>query len=195
MTTHLREFENTLSAIEDQANQFKMLQDCRDSQSTSFSTAAPCFNLANNKASLTRTGSEYTLNSPTVTAYNILHAIPRRKVDGTDGASTDAPVSYQDLLNTISVTGYSSNTAMFDVFKQDVLDLNNSLGNSANFLPDIDGEYKSVRELRGELDNKMREIYNPDNQDPYILNNQSVYMTLSWTILATSVLYYLFVKL
>ena len=56
-------------------------------------------------------------------------------------------------------------------------------------------KHNKIKSLRKDLDNKVNELRNtekPDNQQMY---DNSVYMTLTWTVLATSVLYYLFVKL
>jgi hypothetical protein len=92
-------------------------------------------------------------------------------------------------------TGYVADITKLTAFKQDIADLSGGLNRATDFNSNIKDKYKTINELRSELDNKMRDIYNPEDQDPYILHNQSVYMTLSWTILATSVLYYLFVKL
>ena len=56
----------------------------------------------------------------------------------------------------------------------------------------IPNKQKQIRELRNKLDNRMREIYHPEDSDIYIDHRSSVYMSLAWTAIATSVLYYLF---
>ena len=56
-------------------------------------------------------------------------------------------------------------------------------------------KHNEVKALRKDLDNKVNELRNTEKTDNQILHDNSVYVTLTWTVLATSVLYYLFVKL
>jgi hypothetical protein len=56
-------------------------------------------------------------------------------------------------------------------------------------------KHSEVKKLRNELDQKMREIYEADDTDIQIMDNSSSYITLTWTVLAISLLYYLFRKL
>jgi len=55
-------------------------------------------------------------------------------------------------------------------------------------------KHKEVKELRNELDNKMRELYG-EKGDPDLNLDSSVYSTMLFTIMTTSLLYYLFVKM
>lgn len=87
----------------------------------------------------------------------------------------------------------------FSVFEQDFKDLsgNSSFGvqgilDNKHVLP---AQYKQVKELRNDLDNKMRDILNQGETDVTRIHDSDVYMTFGWTLLATSVLYYLFSKL
>ena len=59
-------------------------------------------------------------------------------------------------------------------------------------------DYNLLKEKRNELDMKMKEILGTENS--ILFENQnyidsSVYTTLLWTVLATSCLYYLFIKI
>jgi predicted carbohydrate-binding protein with CBM5 and CBM33 domain len=60
---------------------------------------------------------------------------------------------------------------------------------------DLLDKHNEVKALRKDLDNKVNELRNTEKTDNQILHDNSVYVTLTWTVLATSVLYYLFVKL
>ena len=59
-------------------------------------------------------------------------------------------------------------------------------------------DYDDLKKKRQELDMKMKEILGTENS--ILFENQnymdsSVYTTLLWTVLATSCLYYLFIKI
>ena len=56
-------------------------------------------------------------------------------------------------------------------------------------------DHLDVKKKRKELDLKMRELYEQEKSDVQIMHDNSVYVTFAYTVLATSVLYYLFVKL
>ena len=60
---------------------------------------------------------------------------------------------------------------------------------------DLLDDHNKIKALRKDLDNKVNELRNTEKTDNQILHDNSVYVTLTWTVLATSVLYYLFVKL
>jgi len=55
--------------------------------------------------------------------------------------------------------------------------------------------HSNIKTKRNNLDMKMRELYENEYNDKQLLYDHSVYFTLAWTVLATSVLYYIFVKL
>lgn len=85
----------------------------------------------------------------------------------------------------------SYGSAPYSEFEKDLLDLKNGI-NAALDDKTIPNKQKQIRELRNKLDNRMREIYHPEDSDIYIDHRSSVYMSLAWTAIATSVLYYLF---
>lgn len=180
--TDLKKFRTKLNTIGTAEHTIQMLQDCKDSQGDNFLKTAPCFNLTDGKVMYM--GSEYT-KSPN-DAYSILHGIKQ---------SDPSSLSYKDLHDSAVVTGYNSSASMYDIFEQDVIDLSGSINDAGKFDNDLRTTYTNVKTLRDELDNKMREIYNPEFQDSHTSYDQSIYITLSWTIVASSVLYYLFVRL
>lgn len=82
-------------------------------------------------------------------------------------------------------------------FAQDLVDISNALISTdfSDYHPDQMSKYKSMKQKRKDLDNKMRELYANEYTDNQMMYDSSVYVNLAWTVLATSVLYYLFVKL
>lgn len=83
-----------------------------------------------------------------------------------------------------------------------ITNINNDITNSkystsTNNVNIINEKYKSVLEKRQRLDNKMRELYanSRSENDMQIQTDSAVYGALLWTVLATSLLYYVFVKL
>ena len=91
--------------------------------------------------------------------------------------------------------GFNGNIA---IFAQDLTDISAGLNVHSGFNIDHPAnviKYKTMKKKRKELDLKMRELYDQSNSDVNLLFDNSVYVNLAWTVLATSVLYYLFVKL
>ena len=84
-----------------------------------------------------------------------------------------------------------------DDFTQDLTDLSYALASNdfSDTHPDKVNQYRVMKRKRKELDNKMRELYENEYTDNQLMYDNSVYVNLAWTVLATSVLYYLFVKL
>lgn len=120
-------------------------------------------------------------------------------------------ITYEDLKNHINKISYDStvDTAFID----DYLDFRTSMGNiqldgnnNATYTSDVledtikpafeatKNTHKEVKELRNELDNKMRELYG-EKGDPDLNLDSSVYSTMLFTIMTTSLLYFLFVKM
>jgi hypothetical protein len=59
-------------------------------------------------------------------------------------------------------------------------------------------QYNSMLELRRNLDEKMRLLYNIDNKvstDKNLYSDSTVYSGIVWTVLASSIIYYMFSKL
>ena len=102
--------------------------------------------------------------------------------------------TFKDAYETFILDAYGANDA-YTIFAQDIVDLSGGLHGAFARSSEIPDKHKAIKLLRNELDNKMREIYNPELEDTHIMHDSNVYMTLAWTVLATSVLYYLFIKL
>jgi len=192
--TSLKSYETVLDNIIKKSDRIKMLEDCQNTQNGStFDENLSCFKLKG-KLTYKYSGNGYSLynNVDSTNAYNILNSITGT---GTADSSSGKLISYKNMFVPFANEGYNTNISDFSKFERDIIDLSGGLHRNNDFRKDIKNNYKTVNDLRSELDNKMRDIYNPEEEDPYLLHNQSIYLTLSWTILATSVLYYLFVKL
>uniref|UniRef100_A0A6C0CMJ1 Uncharacterized protein n=1 Tax=viral metagenome TaxID=1070528 RepID=A0A6C0CMJ1_9ZZZZ len=115
-----------------------------------------------------------------------------------DGGNFDYSVAcsngrtFSDMYGEFLDVAYSSNS--YPAFLQDIKDISGGL-QTALANTDIPDKHKDIVSLRNKLDNKMRDLYNPEMNDINIMHTSSVYSSLAWTILATSVLYYLFLKL
>jgi len=124
---------------------------------------------ANNKLNCT----DIELNKQTVTdAYD-------RIVESTNGAAVSG--SLYAVKNSISDTN--------DYVTNDVAD--------ATF-NDISAKHKNIMKLRGELDEKLKELYVTEDSLAYEQKRMfdgTVYTSLIWTVLATTTLFYVFKKL
>jgi hypothetical protein len=87
---------------------------------------------------------------------------------------------------------YGSNTDL----ATDAADLSNGINNYTDTDHDkLITDHVEIKRKRNELDQKMQDVYEADNTDMAIMDNSSSYITLTWTVLAISLLYYLFRKL
>lgn len=83
-----------------------------------------------------------------------------------------------------------------DELATDAADLSNGINNYTDTDHDkLVTDHEEIKRKRNELDQKMRDVYEADNTDMAIMDNSSSYITLTWTVLAISLLYYLFRKL
>lgn len=117
-------------------------------------------------------------------------------------------ISYGEIVTKKDIISNAVNTNFYN----DYLDFRTSLGDvhhnatgitdlSSNNLDDyitdmetVKANYKEMRKKRNALDNKMREIYG-ERGDVDLNLDSSVYSTMLFTILTTSLLYYLFRKM
>jgi hypothetical protein len=63
---------------------------------------------------------------------------------------------------------------------------------------DINAKHKNIRQLRGELDAKLKELHVTDDSLAYEQQRMfdgTIYTSLIWTVLATSALFYVFKKI
>ena len=64
--------------------------------------------------------------------------------------------------------------------------------------PEFDASYQQMTQLRSKLDLKLQELYNKQNSIPQLYSQQldsTVYSGILWTVLATTLIYYVFIKL
>ena len=108
-------------------------------------------------------------------------------------------IYFGNIWGNILVSAYNTNTGPHADFNlQDISDVQLSFANIANDQLASNAtlsQYRANKKKRTELDLKMQELYEFGENDRQIMFDNSVYTTLAWTVLATSVLYYLFVKL
>ena len=127
-----------------------------------------------------------------------LDACYKNNIDSFDfNTTTCADLSgstFKNAYETFILEAYEAEDA-YTIFAQDIVDLSGGLHGAFARSSEIPDKHKAIKALRNELDNKMRELYNPELEDTHIMHDSNVYMTLAWTVLATSVLYYLFIKL
>ena len=108
--------------------------------------------------------------------------------------TSDPKRSMNQIRQAINETQLSYDTNVD--LQQDVADLSNGINNYTNTdYVKLITDHKEIKRKRNELDQKMRDVYEADNTDMAIMDNSSSYITLTWTVLAISLLYYLFRKL
>lgn len=131
-----------------------------------------------------------------VSAYLTCYNDGKRGDDICDADTNTPHRSMNDIrqaINAATIT-YESKTK----FTQDVTDLSNGINDTATTDINYDQlvtDHEEIKRKRNELDQKMRDVYEADNTDMAIMDNSSSYITLTWTVLAISLLYYLFRKL
>jgi hypothetical protein len=126
------------------------------------------------------------------TCYKAMMEAGNYDVDFSCTNILDSP-TFQTAYGALLEKAYS-NASGNDTYSKDISDLQGGISKISNE-PDYMSDYKEVKDLHNKLDNQMREIYNPDMEDVHIMHSSTVYMSLAWTVLATSVLYFLFQKL
>ena len=103
-----------------------------------------------------------------------------------------------ELYKALGGTDVSGNiTAANNTELQNIIALNNALG-VVGTPAQFDASYNSIKLKRAQLDQKLQELYNVDNSIPQLYQSQldsTVYSGILWTVLATTLLYYVFIKL
>ena len=175
MTTKLNTFHTKLETIYDNDTLNKVLRECQVNGVTD------CI-----KADANGIYSNY--NDEVINSINLSGV--SYYTDGSDNIYTTGNI-YTKLV------GDAGTYSTLDEFKQDLVDISNALISTdfSDYHPDQMSKYKSMKQKRKDLDNKMRELYANEYTDSQLMYDSSVYVNLAWTVLATSVLYYLFVKL
>jgi hypothetical protein len=127
-----------------------------------------------------------------VSAYLSCYNDRKRGDDTCDADSSNRTMNViRNAINQTSLT-YGNNTEL----TTDVADLSAGINNYTDTdYNDLVTDHAEIKRKRNELDQKMRDVYEADNTDMAIMDNSSSYITLTWTVLAISLLYYLFRKL
>ena len=110
-----------------------------------------------------------------------------------DIVSADGSLTYGALKSEIMSSPLHYSETEFIADLTDLKNLvNDSYDPSFNY---IINQHENNKKKQNELDFKMRELYEEEKSDTKILYDNSVFLTMTYTVLATSLLYYLFVKL
>ena len=129
-----------------------------------------------------------------VTAYLSCYNNGLRGDDICTDDTSDPKRSMNDIRRVINETPLSYTGK--DELATDAADLSNGINNYTDTDYDkLITDHEEIKRKRNELDQKMRDVYEADNTDMAIMDNSSSYITLTWTVLAISLLYYLFRKL
>lgn len=114
---------------------------------------------------------------------------------------TDGNITWENIVSKELSVSYQR-TYAFDAeklrqIKQDINDLSGALASTSNGVAynDMISKQRENRIKRDGLDRKMQSIYETENSDVIMRYDNSVYTTLIWTVMTTSILYFLFIKL
>ena len=125
------------------------------------------------------------------------------------GITPPFDISYGKIITEVNFASYNADP---NTFMDDWKDFRTSLGDIHKdpngiritsdklkhfddvFEQSIRDKYKENAKKRNNLDNKMRELYG-EKGDPDLNLDASVYSTMLFTIMTTSLLYYLFIKI
>ena len=202
MTTQLRTFQSTLETIYSADNLNTALRACKDEAGYNGENYVCFIHDASNNT------IENAAGNPIASYYN-----DDNSARVSDISSSFMPIHYKNLGSYDAANkkytytfgnvyahliGEANGVGNYADFKQDLSDVYHAMHTNSHFdghhTTEMD-KYITMKNKRKDLDRKMREIYDEKNSDTYVMFDNSVYTNLAWTVLATSVLYYLFVKL
>lgn len=192
MSTQIKDFEGKLNTIISSADVNDLLRNCASNYSNSLNDNSVCANSTNGNVYYYQNTDPVSFN--TLTYSNFINDFSLNTYDGGSGKMIYTYGNIYAKLVT-DANGFAGNIA---VFAQDLTDISAAINVHSGFKTDHPaniGKYNAMKNKRKELDWKMRELYDQSNSDVNLLFDNSVYVNLAWTVLATSVLYYLFVKL
>lgn len=194
MSTQIRNFEKKLETIIQSAEVNNLLRNCASEYSGSgtLNDDSICVSSMNGNVYSKDTNTVYSSGNLNYTVF-----INDFSLNSYDDGTGKMLYTYGNIYTRLveKAGGFNGNVA---VFAHDLTDISAGLNVHSGFNIDHPSnitKYKTMKNKRKELDWKMREIYDQSNSDVNLLFDNSVYVNLAWTVLATSVLYYLFVKL
>lgn len=203
MTTQLKKFQSTLETIYSADNLNTALRACKNENGyVSQGDNYVCFihdasnNTIENSAG-NRIDSYYDGNVARVSDISSsFMPIYYNNIGSYDAVNDKYTYTFGNVY--AHLIGQSNGVGNYADFKQDLSDVYHAMYTNSHFddhhTTEMD-KYIAMKNKRKDLDRKMREIYDEKNSDTYVMFDNSVYTNLAWTVLATSVLYYLFVKL
>lgn len=188
MSTQIKDFEDNLKLIIDAGYINTILRDCATDAGNGLTNDTICVTISGSTVyqGSDVTGTQLNLDNTYFQNYN--------HFTGNGGLKY---YTYGNIYTKLvsDAGGFNGNIA---VFAQDLTDISAAINVHSGFNTDHPTnitKYNTMKNKRKELDWKMRELYDQSNSDVNLLFDNSVYVNLAWTVLATSVLYYLFVKL
>ena len=192
--TEFNNFHGNLIALNNRLGLVTALDTCYKKYNNNITLDTICYTMSNGKIYY-RDSVQPNYNTSNQVTNDIDSVIKPLSNNGSKIDYTYGEI-YHNLLTT-NTAGYTN----YDDYKQDILDLSAGIGmirpgglkvDSMNYLVNT---HSNIKTKRNNLDMKMRELYENEYNDKQLLYDHSVYFTLAWTVLATSVLYYIFVKL
>lgn len=196
MSTQLKNFEDKLERIIESADVNDLLRNCASyySNSGTLNDDSVCANSTNGNVHYYNSSEQIAFDTLAHSTFiNDFSLYSYDNGNGNDKRFYTYGNIYTKLVT--EAQGFNGNIA---IFAQDLTDISAGLNVHSGFNidhPDNITKYKNMKSKRKDLDLKMRELYDQSNSDVNLLFDNSVYVNLAWTVLATSVLYYLFVKL
>ena len=183
MTTNFQNFGEFLGSVSVANKTYTVLNDCYSFYKTDISASATC---------LRKTADDRDIS------YNTMKNTTILKSELGNDFSFNTTNTYGSLTSRYFTLG-SGNTISYEDLIQNMRIINNinsATDSSFNMHhPTTLTEYKDLKKKRDGLDIKMRELYNDETTDNMTMQNSSIYMNVTLTVLATSLIYLLFAKL
>lgn len=181
MTTPFQTFGQNLGNYLTSDTVYGVLSNCSSYHGTDISSAATC---------LTRISNTNDISYNKIGAGSVLRASLSSGVN--NDFSFNTMYTYGGLTqyySTNSVARYTEISNNFGILDNISTDYSFNALHTNNL-----GVYKDMKDKRSKLDIKMRELYG-ETTDNMSMYNSSIYMNITLTVLASSVIYLLFAKL
>jgi hypothetical protein len=182
-------FYTKLTEVQEQTDRLTALQSCMDRTSGDYNTV--CYKISNGKIHIATSSNGNGIgNEVSPDISNGLAGVP----------STNNEIKISDIYGKLLTNKTGGYNTVRDL-NADIRDLSGGIdmikvnGSKSVDFARLLTTHNSIKETRDDLDRKMRDLYDNEYTDNRFLHDQSVYATLAWTVLATSILYYIFVKI